>query len=169
MDVLKLLPRGYRYFGLILTVPTFFIFLIDSIYFETGITVGGSFFDSSSDFFTRTVYNLVAFQHGEIVFFKEIKNNLINEFGLAIMLLGSWMLAFARIKGEDEFSQQLRLQSMSSALVWNSALLLLFNFLFYDGMFFFVMITQLFSFSLIFSIIFALKIRKYRKGLSNEE
>ena len=97
------------------------------------------------------------------------KNDLTNELLLTLMLIGVWMVAFARIKGEDEFSRQLRLESMVSAVIWNSILLLVLNFMIYDGLFLYVMISQLFSFLLIFSVIFALKVNKLRKGLSHEE
>ncbi len=171
MNKLKLLPRWFRFVGLALILPTVIAFCYDpeisfgdvAIFSEPS---GPLVFNVPSFFSTDVVID------GEEVgfsFVHMIKNNMANEILLTLMLLGTYFVAFSRIKGEDEFSNQLRLESMVNAILYNSVLLLILNFMTYDGLFLYVMISQLFSFLLIFSVIFALKVRKQRRALSYEE
>ena len=95
--------------------------------------------------------------------------DLSNEILLTLMLIGVYFISFSQIKNEDEFSERLRLEAFSQAIIINSILLLLMNWLFYDGLFLILMATQLVSFLLIFSLVFAIKIRKQRRNLSHEE
>ncbi|MBL4707529.1 MAG: hypothetical protein JKY48_03710 [Flavobacteriales bacterium] len=171
MNTLKLLPRWFRFLGLAFIIPSIAIFI-----YNPEISFGDmSIFKEPSGTF---VFKVPAFfdqdfiENGESVgfaFVHWIKNDLSNEVLLTMMLLGTYFIAFAKIKGEDEFSKQLRLEAMVQAIVWNSALLLLLNFMTYGGLFLYVMISQLFSFLLIFSTIFALMVRKQKKALGHEE
>ncbi len=72
---------------------------------------------------------------------------------LSLMLFGAYFIAFAEIREEDEFSNQLLLESMIQAIVYNSILLLLLKWFFYDGLFLFVLISQLFSYLISFIIL----------------
>lgn len=129
-----------------------------------------SFLGKEIDSFCKvSVPSILADHKGGTVWFKWVENDISNELLLTIMLIGTYFIAFAKIKDEDEFSYQLRMESMSNAHIYNGILLLLANWLFYDGIFLYIMIWGLFSFLLIFSILFALKIRKYRKAISNAQ
>ena len=170
MDTLKLLPRWCRFLGLVIIIPTVVAFLN-----EPGIAFGDtpSFFDGYQEPAKMKLIALVSEDFhssgSEFIWFEVKETEIINEVLLALMLIGTWLVAFAKIKDEDEFSGQLRLQSMVSAIVWNSIILLFLNFTTFDGIFLYVMVSQLFSFLLIFSVIFALKVRKQRSALRHEE
>lgn len=171
MKTFKLLPRGFRFLGLALIFLVIVIFIIDP-----EVCFGEmSIFEDPEGMFVFTVPSffesnfMVDGKEVSFAFIRWIRNDLINELLLTVMLIGVWMVAFAKIKGEDEYSQQLRLESMVKAIIWNSVLLLILNFMIYDGLFLYVMISQLFSFLLIFSVIFAIKVRKQRKILVDEE
>jgi len=173
MNTLKLLPREFRFIGLAIVIP-----LILAFFYNPEIVYGDLHLPLMEEPDNAFTFSVPAFldqsevdlnPEKKFVLFSWIKNDLSNEILLTLMLLGTYFIAFAKIKSEDEFSGQLRLQSMVSAIVWNSIILLVANFLVYDGVFLYIMILQLFSFLLIFSIVFALKVRKFRKGLGYEE
>ena len=159
MKTIKLLPRPFRIVGLILVSFCIFQFVRDPevVFGETSIL--GSKIESN---WKATVPSLINHENNEFVFLKMIENDISNELLLTIMLLGTYFIAFAKIKEEDEFSYQLRMEAMSQAHLWNGILLLLANWLFYDGIFLYAMIWGLFSFLLIFSFVFALKLSNQR-------
>jgi len=170
MNTLKLLPRWCRFLGLAIVIPI----LLMCVHNPDVIFGDIPFFSANDQPIECNVLGIFdnSFQYdesGELQIFSWKKNDLFNEILLTLMLIGTYLIAFAKIKSEDEFSSQLRLQSLTSAIIWNSVLLFVLNFLVYDGMFLYVMASQLVSFLLIFSIIFALKIRKFKKGLTHEE
>ena len=166
MNKLKLLPRSWRVIGLILIAFCLILFVKDPEVVFGEMSILGSDIESP---WKANVPSIMADGNDGFVFFKWIENDISNEILLTIMLLGTYFIAFAKIKDEDEFSYQLRMEAMSQAHLWNGLLLLLSNWLFYDGIFVYIMIWGLFSFLLIFSIVFAFKIRKYRKEPSYEE
>ena len=169
MKSLNLLPRWYRIVGIVLIIPCFVLFVNDPevIFGEMG------FFGNPDGRFVKEVFALFdqssGAEEGKFVWFSWINNDLSNEVLLTLMLLGTYFIAFSRIKEEDEFSKQLRLEAMTQATVYNSIILLIFNWVFYEGLFLYILVSQLFSFLLLFSLIFALKIRAHRKLLSYEE
>lgn len=167
MNRLSLLPRNARIWGLLLVIPSFIVFMLDP-----DIAFGeGSLFTSADYFKTKVpaLFHLGTFNQDGFKLISWIENDLSNEILLSIMLLGSYFIAFARIREEDEFSYHLRLEAMTTALIVNGMILFLANWFFYDIMFLYIMIVQLFSFLILFSLLFALKIRKHRKGLTDEE
>lgn len=160
MNTLKLLPRPLRYVGLILILFCVFQFVRDPevVFGETSFM--GSEIESA---WKMKVPSLLHTEGPETYLIKMVENDVSNEILLTLMLLGTYFVAFARIKDEDEFSYQLRMEAMNRALLLNGILLLLANWLMYDGLFLYAMVWGLFSFLLIFSIVFALKLRKQRK------
>ena len=165
MKKIKLLPRWCRLVGFLLLLPPLVLFTINP-----EVAFGDPIFATPEDHMVNaTVISLVDDTEGEWAFFKVIQNDLINELMLSMMLIGAWMIAFARVKGEDEFSERLRLEAMGAAMFWNALILLILNFLIYEGLFLYVMIYQLFSYLLIFSLIFALRLRRERKDSGYEE
>ena len=171
MHTLKLLPRWCRFIGLAFVIPTLLAFFYDPeiVFGELQLPL----MKEVDNTFTVTVPSFFD-QNGQeapevFQWFRWVKNDISNELLLTFMLIGTYLIAFAKIKGEDEFSERLRLESMTTAIIWNSILLLLMNWMFYDGLFLYVLVSQLFSFLLIFSLIFAIKVRSQRKSLANEE
>lgn len=166
MNKLKLLPRSLRVVGLVLVGFCLALFIKDPEVVFGEMSFLGSKIESP---WKMKVPSLLAEDNGETVLFKWEENDVSNEVLLTLMLLGTYFIAFSKIRDEDEFSYQLRMESMSQAHLWNGLLLLISNWLFYDGIFVYIMIIGLFSFLLIFSIVFALKIRNYRRELGHEE
>lgn len=166
MKKLKLMPRWTRFIGLTLIVFCIGLFINDAEVVFGEMTFLGT--KSESPWMVK-VPSLLADENGQTVLFKWEENDISNEILLTLMLIGTYLVAFSKIKEEDEFSYQLRMEAMSQALIWNGLLLLLANWLFYDGIFVYIMIMGLFSYLLIFSIVFAFKIRNYQKDLSYEE
>lgn len=171
MRRVKLLPRWTRMLGLAMIIPCVIAFVRDP-----EIVFGESAFNFLGDVEGVLTVKVFAFldqssamDDGEFTMFSMIENDIINEILLTLMLIGTYLIAFAKVKEEDEFSQQLRMESMSDSLVYNGILFLILSWIFYEGMFLYVLIFQLFSFLLIFSLVFALKIRNHRKLLGNEE
>lgn len=167
----KLLPRWTRFLGLAMIIPCVIAFVRDpEIVFGEGVF---SIFGEPSGnlaFNVFAVFDQTSTQDtGEFAFYSIIKNDLLNEILLTLMLVGTYLIAFAKIKEEDEFSNQLRKDAMSQALVYNGVLFLIFSWIFFEGMYLYTLILQPFSFLLIFSFVFALKIGNYRKMLSSEE
>lgn len=173
MNKLKLLPRWCRILGLTIIIPLLLGFLYnpDIIFGDIELP----FMDEPENSFSFHVpsfldqNDVTKTSETSFVLYSWVKKDISNELLLTIMLVGTYLVAFAKVKEEDEFSERLRLESMSLAIVWNSIILLIMNWLFYDAIFLLIMATQLFSFLLIFSFIFALKIRKQRRALSYEE
>ena len=170
MNTLKLLPRWCRFLGLAVVIP-----ILLMCFYNPDVIFGDiSFYSANYQLIEYNVLGIFdnSFQHNEndeLQIFIWKNNDLSNEILLALMLIGTYLIAFAKVKSEDEFSSQLRLQSLTSAVIWNSVVLFILNFLVYDGMFLYVMASQLVSFLLIFSVIFAFKIRKFKKGLTHEK
>jgi|GEM_PF-1493751 len=173
MKKIKLLPRWCRIIGLAIIIPTMIAFVLNP-----EIVFGDTRMPFMEEPDNRLTVEVFAFldqssinedSTTDFAWFSRIKNDISNEILLTLMLIGAYLVAFARVKGEDEFSERIRLEAMTAAIIWNSILLLLMNWLFYEGWFLYMMVSQLFSFLLIFSFIFALKIRKLRRGLDYEE
>jgi len=170
MKKLRLLPRWMRVLGLGMVLPCIFLFAKDP-----EIVFGdANFFGSQTESYWKATVPALLDQSsgdetGEFVWMSWVENDISNELMLSLMLLGTYFIAFAKVKGEDEFSYQLRMEAMSLSHLLNGALLLIANWLFYDGIFLYVLIWGLFSFLLIFSTVFALKLRSQRKSLGHEE
>ncbi|MFT6166413.1 MAG: hypothetical protein ACJAV5_000458 [Vicingaceae bacterium] len=173
MNKLKLLPKWFRIIGLTLVIPIVIAFIAnpDIVFGDVEMPFSnkpkGLFVAKVPIFFDSNYSEVTDKQEFEIVRFKD--KDLSNEILLTLMLIGVYFISFSQIKNEDEFSERLRLEAFSQAIIINSILLLLMNWLFYDGLFLILMATQLFSFLLIFSLVFAIKIRKQRRNLAHEE
>ncbi|MDB4062223.1 hypothetical protein N8371_08910 [Vicingaceae bacterium] len=168
-----LLPRYFRIIGLCLVVSIIIGFIA-----KPNIVFGdfdmpfssakeGIFLTMVPVFFDSNYNEPTDKQEFEVVRMKE--KDISNELLLTLMLVGVYFISFSRIKNDDEFSERLRLEAFSQAIIINSVLLLLMNWLFYDRLFLTLIAAQLFSFLLIFSLVFALKIRNQRRSLAHEE
>ena len=157
MKTLKLLPRPFRFIGLILVAFCLFLFVRDPEVVYGEMSILGSEIESP---WKAIVPSLFAEEEDGFTFFKMVENDISNELMLTLMLIGTYFIAFSKVKMEDEFSYQLRMESMGQAVLINGILLLIANWLIYDGLFLYAMIWGLFSFLLIFSILFALKLNR---------
>lgn len=151
-----LFPNRFKRIGLFLLIPGLIIYL----YYE--------FFHSnmfSPEFFTLKVP--VFFNEGKFISLSE--KNILNGIVGVLILSGSLMLAFSKEKLEDEFIEKIRLES----LVWSvyvNVVLILFSFIFfYDWVFFWVMIINLFTVLWFFTIRFNWKIKRLKKTFKYDE
>lgn len=171
MKGIKLLPRWTRVLGLAMIIPCVFAFIRDPeiVFGEAAFNLFGEV-EGKMAFEVFALFDQTSTQEtGEFALYSIIKNDILNEILLTLMLVGTYLIAFAKVKEEDEFSNQLRALAMSESLVYNGLLFLILSWVFYEGMYLYVLIIQLFSFLLIFSAVFALKIRNHRKMLGHEE
>lgn len=83
-----------------------------------------------------------------------INNNLLDEVALSMLLLGGLFLMLARRKNEDEYIMKLRLESILWAAIFNAIIMLVAVWLIYDLAFFYVMVSGLFFFYLLFIVRF---------------
>lgn len=78
-------------------------------------------------------------------YFQWIENGLLDEIIIALIGIGGILIGFSKIKEEDEYSFQLRTESLIWSFYINFALLLISTFLIYGIAYFEIMIYQLFS------------------------
>jgi len=153
-----LLPRWTRALGLVIIIPLLIYFFIEPEIIDRE--------PDRFDFDFPVLFYDFVFDSKEKTLIKEV--NLFNELLLSIILIASWMVAFAKLKQEDEYTWLLRLESMLLALIINLGLLFVINFMVFGMLFFHVMTFQLFIFPLIFSAVFAYRLQEQKKQ-SNEE
>jgi hypothetical protein len=79
-------------------------------------------------------------------------NNLSNELALSLFLFSLFLISFSKEKHEDEYVNHLRLTSLQWAVIFNTVILFLANWIFYMDNFFQVMMYNMFS-TLVFYII----------------
>ena len=109
----------------------------------TGMALGvaslfGGFEPNWLDFPVPALYADEIF--GDSGFFRIVTNNVVDEMGLVLSVLGWTMLAFSAEAKEDEFTLHLRLKAVLWAVGVNSLILLLSTLFFYGSAFFYVLI-----------------------------
>ena len=119
-----LLPHRFKIIGLIILIPSFIYWLIWTI------------------------------QNYDLDVLNRNRESYIEELIFTGLALGLLMIAFAREKTEDEYIMTLRLQSLQWAVLANSALLLMANWIFYGDHFLSVMIYNMLTVLIIFVIRF---------------
>jgi hypothetical protein len=132
---MHLLPTGYKWPGLLLSV--------------LGISLGiaSVAWEFSFDFLTfhvRDVTNL----------FQDDDENFTNELALTMTLIGLLLLSFTNEKEEDERTRLIRLEAFQWSILVNFFIVLLGNWVFYGGDFFYLMIANLFTPLLVFLLRF---------------
>jgi hypothetical protein len=156
-----LLPNKLKLWGWILLIPSailgiliiFFEFEMKFLEFKVFTIYSGSFAPWGSN------ANIFGFD----------KVNLTSTIVGILFLLGSFMVAFAKEKYEDEFISKIRLESLLWATYINYAILL-FCFLFFYGVgFMYVMIFNMFTILILFIIRFNYVIYRTSKSLQNEK
>lgn len=87
---------------------------------------------------------------GDAGWFSTIENNLTDEIGLVLSILGLMAVAFSREVNEDEYTLQLRLDALLWAVYANYAILLLGTVFIYGGGFFYVLVFNCLTILVIF-------------------
>ena len=94
---------------------------------------------------------------------------IMNNVTIISIIVGGLFATCSREKIEDEMTQQLRLNSLLTALYINYAALIACALLVYDMDFLNVMIYNMFTILLIFMVVFRWKIWRMKKGAEDEK
>lgn len=103
------------------------------------------------------------------VFFHFFSDNVANEIFSIIFILGALMVAFSKVKHEDEFIAKIRMESLVWSIYFNYAVLIFCILFFYGYGFFFVMVFNMFTTLIFFIIRFHFILYRSKKSLKNEE
>lgn len=93
----------------------------------------------------------------------------LNNIAIIGIIVGGVLATCSREKVEDEMTQQLRLNSLLTALYINYGLLIVAALLVYDLDFLNVMLYNMFTILLIFMAVFRYKIWRMKKGVEDEQ
>jgi hypothetical protein len=87
---------------------------------------------------------------GDQGWFQWVENNLLDEIGLVLSIVGLMAVAFSREKSEDEYALQLRLDALLWAVYANYAILLVGTLFIYGGGFFYILVFNCLTILVIF-------------------
>jgi hypothetical protein len=153
-----LLPSRYKIIGWIILIPSAILGLYTLITdWEPAfldVPVFGLFIDDT--FGTEKFYGI-------------FENNILNELLGILTIMGALMVAFSRVKYEDELITKIRLESLVWATYWNYGILLLAFLLLFDFSFYWVMVINMFTILILFIVKFNLKLWSLRKSTGHEE
>ena len=159
MKTTFLLPRQLKKIGWLIFVPAFLTAVI--------LRIKGYEFDD------RAVTSVFAVVNSDILsaptFFAVIKNGIIDELLLVMIIVGGIMVGFSRHRNEDEFISEIRYESLVWAFYVNFALMLLSTIFVYGTFYFDVLIANVFTMLLFFIIRFHLMLYKLKKSAEDEE
>lgn len=145
METNYLLPNKYKVLGWILLL----IGLAIGLCFYTTIIDGNKLETNVLSF-----YNNDTFFSDQTGFFKIIKNGVLDEIVAVCIISGGLLVVFTKEKIEDEFSFQLRKESLVWAIIVNYIILLFTIIFIYNMTFFNVLIINMFTPLLFFIIRF---------------
>lgn len=136
-----LLPETFRTIGLILTIAG-----AVSVYLRFGLGY-------KPDFLTIPVFAVYS-SIFEAKYFEVVGNNVGEEIGLLLLLIGLFFQAFSRLRVENERTREIRYISFIYSIYLNSVLLLLSILFLFGWGFMAVMAINLFSFLIFYNLIF---------------
>ena len=97
------------------------------------------------------------------------ENNIADELTSLLIIIGGILVAFSKVKQEDEYSETIRTESLIWATYVNYIVLVLSILFIYDMPFFHVMIYNMFTILLFFILRFHYMMYKSKKLMINEE
>lgn len=113
------------------------------------------------------IYNSDLFEKPS--YFKIIENEILDELITILVIIGGILVGFSKVKTEDEFTMQLRSESLIWAFYVSSALNIIITVFVYGSAYFSFLVYNLF-FQLIFFVLrFHYALYKSQKELSYEE
>lgn len=116
-------------------------------------------FNWEPSIFNSTLPAILPGISGESGLFESSTNNLWDEFIAVIAVISGVLFAFSKNKVEDEMIRHLRMESLVWATYINYMVLLLSIILVYDIVFFWVLIFNMYTILIIFSLRFHWKLR----------
>ncbi|GAA0722765.1 hypothetical protein GCM10009430_25480 [Aquimarina litoralis] len=93
-----------------------------------------------------------------------IKNDILDELIIILIIIGGLLISFSKEKIEDEFIAKTRLDSLAWSIIVNYSLLLLLTIFIYDMKYFHVLIYNMFTPLLIFIVRFHYVIYKNNRS-----
>ncbi|WBX76035.1 hypothetical protein PG911_15525 [Tenacibaculum ovolyticum] len=153
-----LFPNKYKRIGWLILIPSIIIGLIVFTQEYEPIFL---------DFNVPAVFIGQTFE-GES-FIRIIKNNILNEILMVLIIMSSLFVAFSKEKIEDEYISKIRLESLVWAVYVNYGVLLLSSLFIFDISFLFIMVFNMFTVLIFFIIRFNLQIYRLKKIANNEE
>ena len=102
-------------------------------------------------------------------FFHLVEDNFTNEIVGIVFLIGAIFAAFSKEKQEDEFISNTRMESLLWAIFINYAVLIFCILFFFNLIFLYVLILNLFTTLIFFLIRFNYILYKSKKSLTNEK
>jgi hypothetical protein len=153
-----LFPNKYKRIGWLILIPSIIIGLIVFIQ---------EYEPSFLDFNVPAVF-IGQSSEGES-FMRIVKNNILNEILMVLIIISSLFVAFSKEKIEDEYISKIRLESLVWAVYVNYGVLLLSSLFIFDISFLFIMIFNMFTVLIFFIIRFNLQIYRLKKIANNEE
>ncbi len=158
MDVKYLFPARLKIWGWVILIPSAVLGLIDL------------FVEWQPAFFNWMVPALYKNEIlGETTYFGMVDNNVLNEIFGILIIVGGILVAFSKVKNEDEFITKIRLESLVWATYINYIVLLLAFVFVYDMGFLWVMIFNMFTILLFFIIRFNWQLQKLKLNAKHEE
>jgi len=153
-----LLPNRFKLIGWLLFIPSFILgFLVVAYDFEM-------------DFFDFSVFAFVADETlGTYSFMSMTEDNFLEEILGLIAIVGGLMVAFSKVKLEDEYIQTMRLNSLVWATYVNYAVLFISIAFVFGTYFFWVLLLNMFTLIIFFIARFEFKLFLHRKSIGHEE
>jgi hypothetical protein len=105
--------------------------------------------------------------HSEINFFKIIKDDFDFELISILFIIGGFLLGFSRQKIEDEYINQIRLQSLLIATYVHFAIVIFLMLSFYGLDYLYVIMINMFTILWIFNLVFYYKLFRLKKQMTS--
>ena len=154
-----LFPNKYKKFGWILFIPS---------------TIIGTFLlFSNFDFDNHFEIKVFALINDDILskvkYFTFIKNGILDEILIVLIIIGALLIGFSKTKNEDELISKIRYESLVWASYLNFGLMLISTLFIYGFPYFDVLIINIFTMLIFFIIRFHFMIYKLNKSISDDE
>lgn len=159
MNAKLLFPSNFKIFGFILFIPSLILLLIEYVYSLN--------FDS---YLSLRVFAIYAERIGNNAkFFEIIEDKFMYELVFIGLILGGILINFSKLKNEDEYTMQIRYESLVWATYFNYGALLFFIIFIYGLPFINVVLLNLYSLLIFFMVRFHYKIFLLNKSSKDEK
>ncbi len=153
-----LFPHQFKKLGWSLFIPGFVIGILFLV------------FSNELDIFNIKVFALVTQPFlGKWEFLTMVENNILDEIIGVLVIVGALLITFSKEKSEDEYISKIRLESLVWASYVNYLILILAILFVYEMAFFSVLVYNMFTVLLIFTLRFNWALYKFKKMVGDEE
>jgi len=159
MKTLFLFPNKYKKIGWILFIPS--------------LLTGLMLFITGFDFDNYFVVDVFAILNDHFLskpsYFAIIKNGVLDEIILVLIIVGALLVGFSKTKNEDEFISKIRYESLVWATYFNFLLMIFSTLVIYGFQYFNLLLANTFAMLLFFITRFHFMIYKLNKSTNDEE